>query len=64
MSESARILDVIRRLVRHLRIADRAAQSQMGISGAQLFVLAELGKTSAMSLNHVAANQEKKGKET
>jgi DNA-binding MarR family transcriptional regulator len=55
MSESARILDAIRRLVRHLRLADRAAQSELGISGAQLFVLAEVGKTPAMSLNDVAA---------
>lgn len=55
MSDSARILDAIRRLVRHLRLADRAAQSELGISGAQLFVLAELGKTPALSLNEVAA---------
>jgi DNA-binding MarR family transcriptional regulator len=55
MSDSARILDAIRRLVRHLRIADRAAQIELGISGAQLFVLAELGKTPALSLNDVAA---------
>ena len=54
-TDSARILDAIRRLVRHLRLADRAAQSELGISGAQLFVLAELGKTSALSLNDLAA---------
>ena len=55
MSDSARILDAIRRLVRHLRLADRAAQSELGISGAQLFVLAELGKTPSLSLNDLAA---------
>ncbi|MEA2164800.1 MAG: hypothetical protein QOK37_2927 [Thermoanaerobaculia bacterium] len=55
MSDSARILDAIRRLVRHLRLADRSAQTELGISGAQLFVLAELGKTPALSLNDVAA---------
>lgn len=55
MSDSARVLDAIRRLVRHLRLADRAAQSELGVSGAQLFVLAELGKTPALSLNDVAA---------
>jgi len=54
-TDSARILDAIRRLVRHLRLADRAAQSELGISGAQLFVLAELGKTAALSLNDLAA---------
>jgi len=55
MTDSARILDAIRRLVRHLRLADRAAQSELGISGAQLFVLFELGKTPALSLNDLAA---------
>ncbi|MEA2237566.1 MAG: hypothetical protein QOC81_2290 [Thermoanaerobaculia bacterium] len=55
MSDSARVLDAFRRLVRHLRLADRAAQSQLGISGAQLFVLAEIGKKPALSLNDVAA---------
>lgn len=55
MTNSARLLDAIRRLVQHLRIVDRAAQGELGISGAQLFVLAELGKTPALSLNEVAA---------
>ena len=54
-TDSTRILDAIRRLVRHLRLADRAAQSELGISGAQLFVLAELGKTPSLSLNDLAA---------
>src|SRR5213083_186147 len=54
MSDSARILDAIRRLVRHLRLADRAAQTDLGISGAQLFVLTELGKTGSLSLNDLA----------
>ena len=55
MTDSARILDAIRRLVRYLRIADRAAQSELGVSGAQLFVLTELGKTPSLSLNDLAA---------
>lgn len=54
MTNSARILDAIRRLVQHLRIADRAAQGELGISAAQLFVLVELGKTPALSLNELA----------
>ena len=54
-TDSARILDAIRRLVRHLRLADRAAQTELGISGAQLFVLIELGKTGSLSLNDLAA---------
>jgi DNA-binding MarR family transcriptional regulator len=55
MSDSQRILDSIRRLVRMLRVSDRQAQAELGVSGAQLFVLTELGKTPAMSLNDLAA---------
>src|SRR4051794_39145356 len=55
MSDSQRILDSIRRLVRMLRVSDRQAQSELGVSGAQLFVLTELGKTPALSLNELAA---------
>jgi DNA-binding MarR family transcriptional regulator len=53
MSDSQRVLDAVRRLVRHLRVADRAAQSA-GLSSAQLFVLSELGKTPAISLGELA----------
>lgn len=55
MTDSQRILDAIRRLVRMLRVSDRSAQSRLGISGAQLFVLRELGKTPGLSLNELAA---------
>jgi DNA-binding MarR family transcriptional regulator len=55
MTDSQRILDSIRRLVRLLRVSDRQAQSELGISGAQLFVLTELGKTPALSLNDLAS---------
>jgi DNA-binding MarR family transcriptional regulator len=54
MTDSQRVLDAIRRLVRHLRVADRAAQSELGLSSAQLFVLSELGKTPAISLGELA----------
>lgn len=54
MADSQRILDSIRRLVRLLRLTDRAAQSELGLSGAQLFVLHELQKTPAMSLSELA----------
>jgi MarR family transcriptional regulator, organic hydroperoxide resistance regulator len=54
MTDSQRILDSIRRLVRLLRLADRAAQNELGLSGAQLFVLQELGKTPSLSLNELA----------
>lgn len=55
MSDSQRILDSIRRLVRLLRVSDRQAQAELGVSGAQLFVLTELGKTPALSLGELAA---------
>ncbi|MGH9421169.1 MAG: MarR family winged helix-turn-helix transcriptional regulator [Thermoanaerobaculia bacterium] len=54
MSDSQRILDSIRRLVRLLRVSDRQAQSDLGVSGAQLFVLTEIGKTPALSLGELA----------
>ena len=54
MTDSKRVLDSIRRLVRFLRLSDRATQTQFGLSGAQLFVLQELGKTPAMSLSELA----------
>ena len=53
-SETQVILDCIRRLVRFLRINDRASQSQFGLSAAQLFVLHELGKTPSISLSELA----------
>jgi len=54
VTDSQRILDAVRRLVRLLRLTDRAAQTQLGLSGAQLFVLHELGKTPALSLSELA----------
>ncbi|HKO55834.1 MAG TPA: MarR family winged helix-turn-helix transcriptional regulator [Thermoanaerobaculia bacterium] len=54
MTDSQRILDSVRRLVRLLRLSDRAAQTQVGLSAAQLFVLNELGKTPELSLNELA----------
>lgn len=54
MNDSQRILDCIRRLVRFLRISDRASQTQVGLSGAQLFVLHELSRTPSLSLSELA----------
>src|SRR5436190_13999887 len=54
VTDGQRILDSIRRLVRLLRLSDRAAQSRVGLSAAQLFVLHELGKTPALSLGELA----------
>lgn len=54
MTDTQRILDAIRRLVRQLRLFDRAAQARVGLSAAQLFILSELGKTPAISLSELA----------
>jgi DNA-binding MarR family transcriptional regulator len=54
MTDTQRILDAVRKLVRLLRLADRAAQREVGLSGAQLFVLHELGRTPELSLNDLA----------
>jgi DNA-binding MarR family transcriptional regulator len=48
------ILDSIRRIVRVLRVASRAAEKQVGLSAAQLFVLHVLADRPAQSLNEVA----------
>ena len=54
MTDSRRILDSVRRLVRVLRLSDRTAQASVGLSAAQLFVLAELGKTPELSVTELA----------
>src|ERR1051325_5444599 len=54
MTDSQRILDSIRRVVRLLRLSDRAAQTEVGLSGAQLFVLQELFRSPSLSLNELA----------
>jgi DNA-binding MarR family transcriptional regulator len=53
--ESTAILDDLRRLVRVLRESSRAAESELGVTGAQLFVLRALAGTPALSLNALAA---------
>lgn len=53
-TEAQDVLDSIRRLVQELRVADREAESQLGLSGAQLFVLKRLGEKPAMSVNELA----------
>jgi MarR family transcriptional regulator, lower aerobic nicotinate degradation pathway regulator len=50
----SQILDALRRLFRHLRQADRQAERRLGISGAQLFTLEQLGRAPAQSVNELA----------
>jgi DNA-binding MarR family transcriptional regulator len=49
-----RILDALRRMTRHLRIADRQIEQRVGISGAQLFTLQHLGRAPVQSINELA----------
>src|SRR4051794_18249058 len=48
------ILDSIRRVVRVLRVASRAAEKQVGLSAAQVYVLHVLAEGPAQSLNELA----------
>lgn len=47
-------LDAIRRIVRALRLSARRAERDLGLSGAQLFVLQQLGEGAAESVNDLA----------
>lgn len=53
-TESKRILNSIRQLVRALRLFDRQAQTKHGISAAQMFVLHALSEEDVLSLNELA----------
>jgi len=48
------ILDALRRMTHQLRQADRQAEQRLGISGAQLFTLEQLGRSPAQSINQLA----------
>jgi len=48
------VLDSIRRIVSALRLFDREAESRLGISGAQLFVLRQLDAAGGISVNELA----------
>ena len=52
--EVDQILDSVRRVVRVLRVSSRAAEKQVGLSAAQLFVLHVLAGRPASSINEVA----------
>jgi MarR family transcriptional regulator, lower aerobic nicotinate degradation pathway regulator len=53
-SDIPRVLDALRRIVRTLRVASRATEKEIGISGAQLYVLQELAEQPASSVNELA----------
>lgn len=50
-----RALESMRRILQEVRVANRAVEQQLGISGAQLFVLEELARAPVDSLNELAA---------
>jgi DNA-binding MarR family transcriptional regulator len=52
--EIPRVFDALRRIVRTLRVASRAIEKEIGISGAQLYVLQELAEHPAGSVNELA----------
>lgn len=54
-SEGQLVMDALRRIVRSLRQSARTAEDRLGISTAQLFVLHEVGATTGLSINELAA---------
>jgi DNA-binding MarR family transcriptional regulator len=54
-AEVTRVLDDLRRIVRTLRTASRAAEVVLGVSGAQLFVLKTLAASPGIALSELAA---------
>ena len=48
------VMESLRRIVQALRESARRAEQEIGLSGAQLFVLATLSETPALSLNELA----------
>lgn len=53
--ETRQILNSLRQIVRSLRVSSRNAEQQVGLSGAQLFVLQCLASQSPCSVNQLAA---------
>jgi DNA-binding MarR family transcriptional regulator len=52
--EVREVLDSLRRIVRLLRLASREAEREVGLSGAQLFVLQKLAEAKVLSVNDLA----------
>lgn len=52
--EVREVLDSIRRIVRLLRVSSRDAERQVGLSGAQLFVLQTLAEGGTLSVNDLS----------
>jgi len=52
--QTRQVLDAIRRIVRALRLSSQSARRQVGLNGAQVFVLQRLSGGRAMSVNELA----------
>lgn len=52
--EIREVLDSIRRIVRLLRLSSREAEREVGLTGAQLFVLHKLAEAKMLSVNELA----------
>ncbi|HET7234052.1 MAG TPA: MarR family transcriptional regulator [Longimicrobium sp.] len=52
--DTTAVMDSLRAVVRALRISTRAVEKEIGISGAQLFVLQQLMESPARSVNDLA----------
>lgn len=52
--EIREVLDSIRRIVRLLRLSSREAERDVGLTGAQLFVLHKLAEAKLLSVNELA----------
>lgn len=52
--EVREVLDSIRRIVRLLRLSSREAEREVGLTGAQLFVLQKLAEAKMLSVNELA----------
>lgn len=55
VSDSQAVINSIRQIVHALQLGSCEAQKEVGLSGAQLFVLQTLAESSAMSVNDLAA---------
>lgn len=54
-TDTQAVLDAIRRIVHALRESSRLAEKHVGLSGARLFVLQQLGEAPSLSVNELAA---------
>jgi DNA-binding MarR family transcriptional regulator len=52
--DAARVLDSLRRIVRALRVTAHTVERELGISGAQLFVLRELAEEPGISIRRLS----------